>query len=111
MADYPESVADIVSKAVQKHKDDIDRAVEFVKGRVALLPEYPELIDALMYVIGEGIVKQNGEGPYRKRYDEAKVTFAAGHPDYSKGRCHSHAMLLASKLLLKNLWIQMRTEA
>lgn len=63
---------------------------------------------ALMYVIGEGIVKQNGDGPYRKRYDEAKVTFAEKHPDYSKGRCHSHAMLLASKLLLKNLWVQMR---
>lgn len=63
---------------------------------------------SLMYVIGEGIVKQNGDGPYRKRYDEAKATFAEKHPDYSKGRCHSHAMLLASKLLLKNLWIEMR---
>lgn len=63
---------------------------------------------SLMYVIGEGIVKQNGDGPYRKRYDEAKATFQEKHPDYSKGRCHAHGMLLAAKLLLKNLWIEMR---
>ena len=78
---------------------------------------------SVMYVIGEGIVKQNGVinpkavkndgaepivGPYRKRYDEAKAKFHEVHPDYSDGRCHSHGMLLASKLLLKNLWIEMR---
>ena len=78
---------------------------------------------SIAFLIGEGIVKQNtvgdggsGErpvvtdigraGPYRQRYDAAKVTFAAGHPDYSKLRVHRHAMLVATKLLLKNLWIE-----
>lgn len=43
-------------------------------------------------------------GPYRLRYDLAKAACAAVHPDYPKLRCHRHAMLLATKLLLKNLW-------
>ena len=87
---------------------------------------------SIAFLIGEGIVKQNSfasevepeeeeeessetekrykpvrdAGPYRQRYDEAKVTFAAKHPDYKPLRCHRHAMLLGTKLLLKNLWIQ-----
>lgn len=79
---------------------------------------------SIAFLIGEGIVKQNGAskdgdsdvetdssihrpcGPYRKRYDEAKTAFKANHPDYSDLRCHRHAMLLATKLLLKNLWIE-----
>lgn len=48
MADYPESVAKIVSAAVAKHRDDIDRAIETAKGRICLLPEYPELLDKLL---------------------------------------------------------------
>lgn len=43
-------------------------------------------------------------GPYRARYDAAKRTIAEAHPDYSKLRCHRHGMLLATKLLLRNLW-------
>lgn len=48
MADYPASVAKIVATAVTKHRDDIDRAVEVAKGRICLLPEYPELVDLLL---------------------------------------------------------------
>lgn len=72
-------------------------------------------------------------GPYRQRYIDAKVNAFETHPewDWSKkcercdgwsarrkkscptcggvgrkcGRAHNHGMLLASKLLLKNLWI------
>lgn len=44
-------------------------------------------------------------GPYRQRYQDAKASFQANHPDYSPKRCHLHGMLLASKLLLKNLWV------
>lgn len=45
-------------------------------------------------------------GPYRARYLEAKATFKSGHPEYSDLRCHRHGLLLAAKLLLKNLWIE-----
>lgn len=80
---------------------------------------------SIAYLIGEGIVKQNtvkqpgdGEnavdadsdgaapGPYRQRYDEAKVRAKESHPDWTPKHCHLHAMLLATKLLLKNLWIE-----
>lgn len=45
-------------------------------------------------------------GPYRRRYDQAKAIMHAHHPDYPPQRCHLHGMLLATKLLLKNLWIE-----
>lgn len=45
-------------------------------------------------------------GPYRLRYDEAKVTFKERHPDAKPAHCANHAMLLATKLVLKNLWIE-----
>lgn len=77
---------------------------------------------SIAYLIGEGIVKQNtmrgrggdpaGEadgahtGPYRARYDAAKVKAKEAHPDWSAKRCHLHGMLLATKLLLKNLWVE-----
>ena len=69
---------------------------------------------SIAFLIGEGMVKQNGArekpkrkcGPYRLRYDETKVTFAEKHPEYKRLRCHLHGMLLATKLLLKNLWIE-----
>lgn len=85
---------------------------------------------SIAYLIGEGLMKQNAPGPYRKRYDEAKAKAAlrddwtrcqkcdgtgrqkkAKCPD-CKGtgklmmRCHRHGMLLAAKLLLKNLWLE-----
>jgi hypothetical protein len=60
---------------------------------------------SVMYVIGENLLKLN-RGPYRARYDGAKATIQAAHPDYSKMRCHRHGMLLAVKLLLKNLWVE-----
>lgn len=44
-------------------------------------------------------------GPYRHRYDTAKAALKAKHPEYPAGRCHLHGMLLATKLLLKNLWV------
>jgi hypothetical protein len=47
-------------------------------------------------------------GPYRARYDEAKLLAAQNHPDWSKDHCHKHGILLAAKLLLKNLWVAWR---
>jgi hypothetical protein len=135
---------------------------------------------SIAYLIGEGIVKQNGNigkgddrfetdrfcadsdetgfnvqndpesgeaigdgdtvigtesshvGPYRARYDETKALAARNHTDWTRcskcngtgktakntkcgnckgtgivmARCHKHGMLLATKLLLKNLWIE-----
>lgn len=87
---------------------------------------------SISYLIGEGIVKQNGDGSYRKRYDDTKQLASENHPEWlkcskckgtgktAKGgkcancrgtgevwmRCHLHGMLLATKLLLKNLWIE-----
>lgn len=70
---------------------------------------------SIAYLIGEGLMKQNfisdrGKvvwvGPYRKRYEHKKSQIKELNPSYSKMRCHRHGMLLAAKLLLKNLWIQ-----
>ncbi len=76
---------------------------------------------SIAFCIGENIVKQNGTikvdeasiesdghrvGPYRRRFDEAKASIREKHPDYTLMRCHRHGMLLATKLLLKNLWIE-----
>lgn len=78
---------------------------------------------SIAFLIGEGIVKQNfvcgngngdctletecnGAGPYRARYDETKAKIKVAHPDYSDLRCHRHGMLLATKMLLKHLWIE-----
>lgn len=85
---------------------------------------------SIVYLIGENTVKTN-KGSYRKRYDEAKASAAENHPEWTrcskctgtglvkgkkcgncKGtgkvmlRCHRHAMLLASKKFLKDLWIE-----
>lgn len=86
---------------------------------------------SIAYLIGDGIVKLNSEGPYRARYDEARSLAVENHPEWlvcskckgtgkkdrkkcanCKGtgkvtmHCHLHGMLLATKLLLKNLWIE-----
>lgn len=86
---------------------------------------------SITFLIGEGIVKQNGSGPYRQRYDDAKMQAEKAHPEWTECvcegtgknkaggkcigcggrgrkllRCHRHAMLLATKLLLKNLWVE-----
>lgn len=65
---------------------------------------------SIAYLAGECLVKQNGEGPYRKRYDEAKALAATKHEDWTKLHCHLHGMLLATKLLLKELWVEWNRE-
>jgi len=74
---------------------------------------------SVSYLIGENLVRQNGTiraddyvdatetatvGPYRFRYEQAKANATAAHTDWSPLRCHRHAMLLATKRLLRNLW-------
>lgn len=87
---------------------------------------------SIMYVITDCLLKNNGEGPYREKYIEAKIgayekhkddpnwtwtkcTLCKGKPDgcmrcgdtgHKSGRAHLHSMLVAGKLLLYNLWCQ-----
>jgi hypothetical protein len=66
---------------------------------------------SIVYNVAEPLLKQNGDGPYRHRYDVKKAEAAERHPDWSKQRCHLHGMLLIGKLLLKALWIAWNQEA
>lgn len=75
---------------------------------------------AIVYVIGENLTKQNQlgkkdepghwRGPYRLRYDNVRAVEETKHPDWSKGQRHAHAMLLASKELLRDLWVEWNTK-
>lgn len=61
---------------------------------------------SIAYLIGENIVRQNQTGPFRARYLEAKAAAKLSHPDWSDLRAHRHGMLLATKRLLREIWIQ-----
>ncbi len=58
---------------------------------------------SIAYLFGEGMVKQN-QGRYRERYDQVKAESALKHPDWKPKRHHLHAMLIATKMLLKYCW-------
>jgi hypothetical protein len=57
-------------------------------------------------ITGKNTDEDTWTGPYIARYETKKAEFADLHPDFSKKRCHLHGLLLTSKLLLKNLWIE-----
>lgn len=59
----------------------------------------------LSYLIGKQIVNQN-KGPYRQHYDKIKAEAKKIHPDWTDGHRDRHAMLLATKLFLKHLWVE-----
>jgi hypothetical protein len=81
---------------------------------------------SVAYLVGENLCKLNGKdsektlerkakkgtkpklivGPYRARFEETKAKIAASHPEYTKDQCNKHGMLLATKLLIKNLWVE-----
>jgi len=91
---------------------------------------------SVAYNVGEPLLKSNGDGPYRQRYIDARVRAFETHPEWSWNVCtkcnndpderddcktcggtghkcmqaHRHGMLLATKLLLKNLWIEWNPE-
>lgn len=44
-------------------------------------------------------------GPYRSRYESSRAKMLADHPDRQPQWLHRHGMLMAVKLLLKNLWV------
>lgn len=57
---------------------------------------------SIAYLIGENICKMN-HSQYRQKYDEAKAS-KVGLEDWPPLRAHRHGMLLATKMLLKDLW-------
>lgn len=83
---------------------------------------------SVAYLVGDCLVKLNQRGPYRTRWLEAKAAALKSHPEWdwaackkckgeggedcstcgglkvSCGHAHLHGMLLASKMLLRNLW-------
>jgi len=93
---------------------------------------YPPRRRSVSYIIGENLIKQNGSGIYRSRWLEAKIRARQTHPEWewkpcdkckgknhAKKKCltcggigekcghaHKHGMLLATKLILKNLWLE-----
>lgn len=61
---------------------------------------------AIAFVVSECLLKGNGDGPYRTRYNQSKATFAAKHPEEEKpGHSHKHAMLCMVKMLIRDLWV------
>lgn len=57
---------------------------------------------SVMYVVGDTLMKGNRTGPYKLRYDEAKaLKVGAG---LTPIHAHKHALLVMTKLLVKNLW-------
>lgn len=85
---------------------------------------------SVSYLFGDNIVKSNKGGPYREMYDRIKEEYARKHPDrmlcskcggtgkLKEGACqqckgkgkttmraHRHAMLLATKQLVKDIWV------
>lgn len=50
-------------------------------------------------------IELSAAGPYRARYDSVKAAkLVLASDDWPKLRCHRHAMLLAVKLLMRELW-------
>lgn len=95
-----------------KFEDETKMGATWKSGREGSLPSeewvkygYSPRRRSLSFLVGEGIVKLN-KSIYRARYDYAKADVKKRNPEYSDLRCHRHGMLLATKLLYKNLWIQ-----
>jgi len=62
---------------------------------------------SVAFLHGENLVKLNQLGPYRVRYDAVKAKkMAEEDKAWPKLRCHRHAMLLATKLLYRELWCE-----
>lgn len=60
---------------------------------------------SIAWGIGENIVRSN-KTVYRARYEEVKARAAAAHPDWTPKRVDNHARLVATKTLLRDLWVE-----
>lgn len=67
---------------------------------------------SVSWQVGKNLMMQN-RGSYRRRYEEAKSRMREAHPEKSNGypdsRVDLHAQLMATKLLLKDLWVVWQT--
>lgn len=62
---------------------------------------------SISFLIGDCLMKGN-KGDYRARYDDSKAKMQANNADYPAKRCHLHGILLAAKMLMRDLWIAWR---
>lgn len=59
------------------------------------------------FLIAESCLKQKGS-PYEIVYRSRRAHTEAVHPDWTKGRHHNDALRIASKEILKDMWIATR---
>lgn len=64
---------------------------------------------SIVYVIGECLIKQNGDGIYRRAYDQRKA-YEADRVE-TKMHAHRRAQRYMEKMLLRDLWIQWHVDA
>lgn len=78
----------------------------------AVLHGYNPRRRALMHVIGDSLIKQNGrDGYYRVVYDARKTHTETMHPEWTKGHRHMDAMRYMEKRLLRHMWQVWRKQA
>jgi hypothetical protein len=77
----------------------------------AILQGYSPRRRSLMHVVGECLIKQNGEGPYRTLYNERKAYEQAKAPELTPLQHHRRAMRYMEKRFLLHLWQAWRREA
>jgi len=78
-----------------------------VTGDEAIQHGYDAERRSLMYVLGDCLVKQNGEGAYRRLYDARKALELERLPADAKGRqgwAHARASRYMQKRFLVHLW-------
>lgn len=75
-----------------------------VPGEAALLHGYSPERRAVMWNLGECIVKSNGDGPYRALYLERKAYELARAPEMKPAQAHARAKRYTEKRLLRELW-------
>lgn len=84
-----------------QHEGQWVRQRKVASAEGAALHQFRPARRALLYVVGENLVKMN-DGQYRAAYDEKKATYLAR--EWTRGHAHNAAMRYATKCLLRDLW-------
>jgi hypothetical protein len=83
-----------------------------IKGDAAFAHGFSAPRRAIMWNIGEALVKQNRDGAYRTLYLERKAIEAARMPaGTKKGHIHNRARRYMEKRFLRDLWLKWTGEA
>lgn len=80
------------------------RAQRRVAGEGGRAQGYDPQKRSLMHVIGENLLRQNGDGPYKAFYDAEKARLADAHPDWKPIQAHKDALRRMEKRFLRDLW-------